>query len=200
MRLAIRNKLIFTVLFSTLAAGCATKESIILLPQPDGKPSAVVIRSASNKEVTLDKPYMTASVSAYEMVVGKTDAQQVGAKYALVISANPPSPKRFLLFYEYGDIQLTSESAKLFEQVKTELKNYPAGEVVVIGHTDRVGSEKSNDQLSLRRADSVKALLIKIGIPENMIQVAGRGERYPLVPTKDEVEEPKNRRVEIKVK
>ena len=63
-----------------------------------------------------------------------------------------------------------------------------------------MGSEKWNDQLSLRRAESVKELLIKIGIPENIIQVAGRGEREPLVPTKDEVEEAQNRRVEIKVK
>jgi OOP family OmpA-OmpF porin len=196
----MRNKLIFTALLSTLTTGCATQERIILLPQQDGKPSAVRIRSASNKEVTLDRPYMTASVGAYEIEVGKTDAQEVNTKYSEVISANPPSPKRFLLFYEYGEIQLTAESAQLLEKVKSELKSYPAGEVVVIGHTDRVGSEKWNDQLSLRRAESVKELLIKIGIPENIIQVAGRGEREPLVPTKDEVEEAQNRRVEIKVK
>jgi outer membrane protein OmpA-like peptidoglycan-associated protein len=70
----------------------------------------------------------------------------------------------------------------------------------VIGHTDRVGSELRNDQLSLQRAQRVKTLLIPLGIPENRIVTAGRGEREPVVSTADNVDEPKNRRVEINVR
>jgi outer membrane protein OmpA-like peptidoglycan-associated protein len=177
----------------------AAKESVTLLPQQDGQPSAVVVRSAG-KEAVLDRPYMVATVDAGNITVSETTADKVQTEYAELLAADPPGPKKFLLFYESGDIQLTAESKKLFEQVKAELRNYPAGEVVVIAHTDSVGSIKSNDKLSLRRAVSVKALLIEIGIPESIIQVSGRGKREPLVPTKDGVAEAQNRRVELKVR
>ena len=57
-----------------------------------------------------------------------------------------------------------------------------------------------DDGLSLRRAERVRNDLIGRGIPGDKIQVAGRGEREPLVPTEDEVAEPRNRRVEITVR
>ncbi|HEY0666441.1 MAG TPA: OmpA family protein [Gallionella sp.] len=202
----MQNKPSFLPLLATLGillAGCAAppvaKESVILLPQADGKPSAVVVRS-KGQEVVLDKPYMTASFDAGKIAASQTSAESVQATYSDLIAADPPGPKQFLLFYEPGDIRLTAESLQLYERVKAELKNYPAGEVVVIAHTDRTGSEKSNDKLSMRRAESVRAFLIDIGIPADIIQVAGRGEHEPLVPTRDGVAEAKNRRVELKVR
>jgi OmpA-OmpF porin, OOP family len=71
---------------------------------------------------------------------------------------------------------------------------------VVVGHTDRQGSLEYNDGLSLRRAERVRAQLVRIGIAGERIGVAGRGERAPLVPTEDGVAEPRNRRVEIIVR
>jgi outer membrane protein OmpA-like peptidoglycan-associated protein len=76
----------------------------------------------------------------------------------------------------------------------------PAPEIAVIGHTDRVGSVQSNDALSLRRAQRIRDDMGKLGVPVDQIQVAGRGEREPLVATEDEVAEPRNRRVEISVR
>jgi outer membrane protein OmpA-like peptidoglycan-associated protein len=70
----------------------------------------------------------------------------------------------------------------------------------VIGHTDSVGTLEANDALSLRRAATVRALLVTQGVAESSIEVAGRGEREPLVPVGDEVAEPKNRRVEINLR
>lgn len=204
----MRNKnIILLAAIGFLLAGCATpppappvaKESVILLPQEDGKPSAVVITSKT-QEVVLDQPYMAASFDAGKIVASMVSEESVKEKYSDLIAADPPGPKQFMLFYESGDIRLTAESLKLYERVKAELKNYPAGEVVVTAHTDRFGSEKSNDELSMRRAESVKAFLIEIGIAESIIQVAGRGEHEPLVPTKDGVAEAQNRRVEIKVR
>lgn len=197
--------LLSLVTLVALLGGCATppppvaKESVILLPQVDGRPSAVVVKSKS-QEVVLDQPYMAASFDAGKIVTSQSSAESVQEKFSDLIAADPPGPKQFLLFYEPGDIKLTAESLQLYERVKAELKNYPAGEVVVIAHTDRTGSEKSNDKLSLRRAESVKTFLIDIGISKDIIQVAGRGEHEPLVPTRDGVAEAKNRRVELKVR
>ena len=76
----------------------------------------------------------------------------------------------------------------------------PGGEVIIIGHTDRVGSVESNDTLSLQRAQAVRQLVIDRGFDPNRVEAVGRGEREPAVQTADEVEEPKNRRAEIVVR
>jgi outer membrane protein OmpA-like peptidoglycan-associated protein len=72
--------------------------------------------------------------------------------------------------------------------------------VVVIGHTDRVGTVEYNDRLSLQRAERVRAELVRLGVDPARISVEGRGEREPLVPTPDEMPEPQNRRVEVSVR
>jgi outer membrane protein OmpA-like peptidoglycan-associated protein len=84
--------------------------------------------------------------------------------------------------------------------VLAELKQRPLPDIVVIGHTDSVGSLASNDKLSLARAERMREIIIALGIPAERIQAAGRGKRELLVPTGDNVSEPRNRRVEIDVR
>ena len=92
------------------------------------------------------------------------------------------------------------------DQCKPELATNVASKLVsegvkvVIGHTDTVGSRESNDELSRQRAASVRAMLIEAGFPADKMEIAGRGERELLVPTANEVDEPRNRRVEINIR
>jgi outer membrane protein OmpA-like peptidoglycan-associated protein len=73
-------------------------------------------------------------------------------------------------------------------------------DVLVIGHTDSVGSDQYNDALSRQRAEVIRAGLINSGIaPENIVAV-GRGKRELAVKTADGVAEPRNRRVDIEVR
>ena len=78
----------------------------------------------------------------------------------------------------------------------------PAPEVVVIGHTDTTGSDDYNDRLSLQRAERIRARLLQrgLGIPPDNVVAVGRGKRELLVPTPDQVAEPKNRRVELHIR
>ena len=92
--------------------------------------------------------------------------------------------------------RLPSDPGRLFEQ----LVDGEVPDVLVIGHTDTMGEALANDELSAQRAERVKGFLIGIGIPGERIRIAGRGERELLVPTADEVDEPRNRRVEINVR
>jgi OmpA-OmpF porin, OOP family len=71
---------------------------------------------------------------------------------------------------------------------------------VVIGHTDRLGTFEYNDQLSRRRAQVIASRLVASGVPSTAIEIAARGEREPLIQTADGLPEPRNRRVEIKVR
>lgn len=78
-----------------------------------------------------------------------------------------------------------------------EAARLPEATVVVVGHTDRKGSDAYNLNLSLRRAEAVRDALVARGVAADRIDTIGRGEWDPAVPTADEVAEPANRRAEI---
>jgi outer membrane protein OmpA-like peptidoglycan-associated protein len=73
-------------------------------------------------------------------------------------------------------------------------------DLVVVGHTDAVGSDQFNDELARKRADAVRAALVRRGIAGTDVVAIGRGKRELLIPTPDGVAEPRNRRVEIVVR
>ena len=81
-----------------------------------------------------------------------------------------------------------------------ELAKHPVPDIVIVGHTDSVGTDTFNDALALRRAETVRAMLIGRGLSPAGIAAVGRGKREPLVPTADGIAEPRNRRVEIVVR
>ena len=124
----------------------------------------------------------------------------VRSEFALVLEALPDRPKSFMVYFLEGTDEFTPESRVEFERILAELRERGAPDVMVIGHTDRVGAAQFNDRLSLQRAERVRGELVGLGIPEARIRTAGRGEREPLVVTDDEVAEPRNRRVEINVR
>ena len=76
----------------------------------------------------------------------------------------------------------------------------PAPEVRVVGHTDALGTDSLNDELSMQRARIVRAGLVDKGIEPTRVEAVGRGKRELLVPTRDGVAESRNRRVEIQVR
>jgi outer membrane protein OmpA-like peptidoglycan-associated protein len=73
----------------------------------------------------------------------------------------------------------------------------PITRIDVNGYTDLSGSADYNQRLSVRRAESVEAELVRDGVPKSEIVIRGFGENDPLVPTAKGVREPQNRRVEI---
>jgi outer membrane protein OmpA-like peptidoglycan-associated protein len=73
-------------------------------------------------------------------------------------------------------------------------------DVVVVGHTDTMGTLAANAELGMRRATMVRNMLIDAGLDATTIEVTSHGEGDLLVRTPDETPEPRNRRVEISVK
>ncbi len=190
-------------------AGCAAPppppkdrvvDRIVLLPEADGRPSALVVKSAQG-ETTLDRPYAAADVSSKGAITpGQSDTEEVRVRFGTALAAQPPRPVSWLVYFVSGSDELTPDSKPVLEQIKAELARRPAPEIAVIGHTDRIGTVEINDALSLKRAQFVHTALVSAGIDVRQIEVSGRGEREPLVPTPDEVSEPRNRRVEINVR
>jgi outer membrane protein OmpA-like peptidoglycan-associated protein len=178
--------------------GCAS-ERIVLLPSADGAKSAVVVRD-SGGEILLDQPYAAAKRSMDANKPYQSSADEVRERFAQALGAQPARPNSYVLYFEAGGNVLTPESQAALATIRKEIAERPASEVMVIGHTDRVGGVEGNDRLSLKRAEGLRELLIESGVPAGKLEAVGRGERDPLVPTADEVDEPKNRRVEISVR
>ena len=183
-------------------AGCAPlSDRVILLPGPDGQAGAVAIQAlASGAAVRLAQPYAQADLRGGRIETRTTDRQRVDEAYGDLSLAQPARPRTFVVRFQANSEQLTPDSLPVLAQALALLPRLPAVELIVTGHTDRVGTQEANDKLSLARAQAVSELLVRAGVARDLISVVGRGEREPLVPTADEVAEPGNRRVDIKLR
>ena len=186
-----------------LLVGCAKPmrdDLYVLMPDQEGKTGALSVESGGQQAV-LDRPYASARVTEPGRVAtGAVTEQEARQAFGAALEAQPVRPASFILYFLEGRDELTPDSRQLLGRILDEIARRPAPEIVVIGHTDRVGAVPFNDALSLRRAERVRDELLKVGIAADRIRVAGRGEREPLVPTADEVAEARNRRVEINVR
>ena len=98
-----------------------------------------------------------------------------------------------------GSYAISSGFKELLDRVAGSLRQYPSSLVDVYGYTDTVGSTESNQRLSEQRAQAVANYLISQGISSSRIRWMGFGETNLKVATGDGVNEPLNRRVEIKI-
>lgn len=106
---------------------------------------------------------------------------------------------KHLVFFDWDKATLTPEARKVIASAAEESKRTGAAKIVATGYTDLSGTPHYNLKLSEGRAESVKAELVRLGVPAGVITTIGMGEADPLVPTKDGVREPQNRRVEIQI-
>lgn len=99
----------------------------------------------------------------------------------------------------YGKNILTSKSQNVLDEVARILRKYPNIRIEIGGHTDSDGTKERNLKLSQRRAEAVKAYLIKKGIAPERLVAKGYGESRPLVKNDTPAHKQRNRRVEFKV-
>jgi outer membrane protein OmpA-like peptidoglycan-associated protein len=105
-----------------------------------------------------------------------------------------------------GDVTFDTNSSEVrpglyseINRVAAVLNQYPETLILVEGHTDSVGSDEYNMNLSQRRAVAVKTLLVVRGVAENRIEIIGYGKTMPVATNNTEAGRQKNRRVEIKI-
>ena len=133
----------------------------------------------------------------------------VGLRYNFGVAPPPPpapapipaaAPARsYLVFFDWDKYSLTDRARQIIREAAENSTKVQYTRIEVNGYTDTSGTAKYNLGLSIRRANAVKAELIKDGVPANAITTKGFGDdpAHLLVPTGPGVREPQNRRVEI---
>ena len=188
-------KKIIAILCLFLLAGCGQK--IVLLPDLNGDVGRVVVTAKSGETVVLDQANQ--AVSGTDQVYVMSD-EEVRADFGEAMAAQPEPTARFILYFLSDSTTLTSESVKRFPAIMQEFEARHSTDVSVIGHSDAMGDKDYNYQLSVRRAEKIKRMLVDNGMNADVIQTISHGEENPLVPTPDGKSEPRNRRVEVLVR
>lgn len=102
--------------------------------------------------------------------------------------------------FNTGSTELSPAAQFNLDKLAGSFRQYGDNNIEVTGHTDSVGSNASNIELSQKRAISVGKHLIGQGIDKNRIQVYGAGPSQPIASNSSEEGRAQNRRVEIKLK
>ncbi len=196
----LRHLCTFVILLSL--AACAGNNRFVLLEEEDGSVGSIVIENEGGSQV-IDAPLQVTQVTSATAAPSEPEAiseQEVEETWGATIEANPLQPKTFILYFIVGSNRLTNESQAQLPEILEAIKEFPAAEVAVVGHTDRTGTARRNAQLALQRAEAIRDLLIAEGLDPALIEVDSHGEDNPLIATDDDVPEPRNRRVEVTVR
>jgi outer membrane protein OmpA-like peptidoglycan-associated protein len=174
---------------------------VVLLPESDGSTGRAVVSNKSGS-VELSAPRQATVIEPKQAPgpVTTLNASDINEIFEAAIDALPLPPAHFTLYFQFDSDELTEESRELLPKIRRVVRERPVPDVVVIGHTDRVGGAAGNVELGLKRANMARALLIAAGVDASFVTVTSHGETDLLVPTADDVSEPRNRRVEIAVR
>ncbi|HEY4373618.1 MAG TPA: OmpA family protein [Burkholderiales bacterium] len=144
-----------------------------------------------------------------------TPAQAVAACDAdpvpVVINLPPPPPPEHRdpvthkvtfsadLFFDFDRAVLKRDAKIKLDEVATRISTLNLEVVIIVGHTDGIGSDAYNNKLSVRRAEAVKAYLASKGLDPGRLYTEGKGKRAPIANNRTAQGRAKNRRVEIEV-
>jgi outer membrane protein OmpA-like peptidoglycan-associated protein len=195
-----------------LAGGCGPKRIaqptrptptlIALLPDPESGTTGRARVSNEFGSVNLAAPRAAtrATADGAPGAVNALSEADVARLFGDALAALPPAPRHFTLHFRFESDALTEQSAALVPAILTAVRDLAVPEVMVIGHTDTMGDPKANVALGLKRAMSVRSILVEAGLAASTVEVTSHGEADLLVKTSNNTPEPRNRRVEITVR
>ncbi|MEO8621732.1 MAG: OmpA family protein [bacterium] len=202
----IRNSSLFAALVASSAcASLSKKESGAIIGATTGAAVGAAVGNANGS--TAKGAIIGAAVGgAAGAIIGHQMDQQ-----AKEIQQNIPGA----IVERVGEgLQVTFESGLLFDfdsdvlqaaaknnlaTFAKSLDKYPGTDILVVGHTDSVGTDAYNASLSTRRASAAQAYLASQGVATSRLQSTGRGESEPIVSNDSESGRQKNRRVEVAI-
>ncbi len=198
-----RRTLLLAISLLIATSGCA-RTGVTMFKGERGEAGAVAVLDPKTglERVLLTNPNSHANISRGQKKVSARALSQAEAdhRYGGLLADMPEVPKLFVLYFREGSTDLVDDSNALVPELFQEMKRRAGADIQIVGHTDTVGDGKANDELSVKRAEQVQAMLVAMGMAPDIVRATGRGEREPLEPTGDNVASLFNRRVEVFVK
>ena len=165
------------------------------------------------KGVVLPPPTVTESVQIVEVSTGLLDSDGDGVVDEKDNCPDTPAGTRVNgegcplekiislkgVTFEFNQARLRPDAVTILDSASSILKRYPDMNVEVAGHTDNVGNDSYNQNLSERRADAVRTYFTEQGVPASQMSVKGYGEAEPAGDNETEEGRELNRRVELRI-
>lgn len=198
-KLGIAARWIALAMLALGLAGCANQSYVVLLANDDGTTGKVFISGRAGSTL-LEKDHDGATLggpAGKTFVVGD---DTIARDFSAAMAASPKKPLSFLFYFETARVVLTPESKARIPLLLDEIRQRPAPDIAIVGHTDTVGQESDNVSLGLARARFVAMLFDSMKIGTDRIAIESHGEKNLLVQTPDDTDELLNRRVEVMVR
>ena len=103
------------------------------------------------------------------------------------------------LLYDFDSDAVKATARQNLAALANSLEKYPKSDLLILGHTDSVGTDDYNKGLSVRRADAAAEYLVAQGIARSRIGTSGLGEEEPIAGNADDAGRRRNRRVEVAI-
>ena len=120
-----------------------------------------------------------------------------------VVAASRPTVEKITLdtdtYFDFDKAELKPDGERKLDVIASRLKAMKLEAMVAVGHADAIGPAEYNENLSQRRAESVKMFFESRGFPADRIHIDGKGESQPVASNTTRDGRAKNRRVEVEV-
>jgi outer membrane protein OmpA-like peptidoglycan-associated protein len=179
-----------------------TPSTTVVLGDNAKEHNAIIVSTNAGK-VVVDKPGEYVSLTSKDKAPSEIKVmskEQINKKFQSAIQSAPLKPIKILLYFKSGTNELTELSKEKLPQILKSIQERMPCDVNIIGHTDTQGSLAYNAKLSLQRADFVKEWIQENNVKLDNLKVETYGETDLLIPTGDNVSEPRNRRVELLIR
>lgn len=168
------------------AAGAAIGEAIgetakgaVLGAMVGGTAGAIIGQRMDKKAEELDEELENAEV------------QRVGEGIVVTFESG--------LLFDFDSVALRENAEENLSEFANSMREFPETDILIVGHTDSIGSESYNQRLSERRAQSAGNYLVEQGLEWDRLRLEGRGESEAVASNETEEGRQQNRRVEVAI-
>lgn len=143
-----------------------------------------------------DKNWRLAEINLDQLLADYARRVEGGDVYYTPLVKNPKGGDTLVLYFDFDEGGLTERTKRQLQIVAEILQTDPDKKLTISGHTDALGTEEYNDQLSSKRATSVKETLVRLGVGEGQIITVAEGQTQPRRPnfTESGADNPAGRR------
>ncbi|MEO8064041.1 MAG: OmpA family protein [Pseudomonadota bacterium] len=165
------------------------------------KAAAMVAKAdAANARADTDAARLAAGAAEQQSALAQAEALELQRQVAL-LQARPTDRGLVLTLgdtlFATGKAELKSGASANLDRITKFMNEYPNRTAAIEGFTDSMGSDEYNNDLSQRRADSVKRYLVGQGVSNDRLSASGRGENSPVGDNETAAGRQQNRRVEV---